>query len=132
MCKKHWSKMQPIWKTGGPAVKDMRNIAGGQVQCLTCGRWRPVMGDDHFVCPDCQARPKRPSSNLTARQQEIFDWVLAYQLEHHCSPSYREIEDHFGFAHQACQDHMRVIVTKGHLVPVRSAAGLHRGWRKPT
>ena len=113
------------------AVRDMRNIAAGQVQCVTCGRWRPALGDDHFVCPECQARPKRPSSILTARQQAIVDYVLAYNREHHCSPTMREISSHFAIRLQAVVNHLNSIVAKGALIPVRSAEDKHRGWRAP-
>lgn len=70
-------------------------------------------------------------SNLTARQKAILEYVLAYHAEHHCSPTLREVADHFGIARTGSALHLKAIVKKGALVKIVSATGQARGWRLP-
>lgn len=71
-------------------------------------------------------------NTLTAKQQQIVDYVVAYNRKHHCSPSFREVGLHFGIQGQAVVNHLKAIVKKGALVIIRTAEGKHRGWRLPT
>lgn len=68
---------------------------------------------------------------LTEKQQAIVNWVDAYNRAHHCSPTFREVADHFGIHLQAVTNHMKVILRKGAMVQILSADGKHRGWRVP-
>lgn len=67
--------------------------------------------------------------SLTDRQRQIYDWVVAYQALHYCSPTYAEIADAHFIAWQVAQQHMQAIVRRGYLKPVATAKGEHRGWR---
>jgi repressor LexA len=51
---------------------------------------------------------------LTARQEEILDFIRAYQGEHAVPPSSRIIQKHFRFASQnAAMGHLRALAAKG-------------------
>jgi repressor LexA len=51
---------------------------------------------------------------LTARQQEVFDFLKQFQRETGVIPSTREIQEHFGFASQtAAMSHLRALEKKG-------------------
>ena len=69
--------------------------------------------------------------NLTARQQAIVDYVTDYHQAHHCSPTSREVAEHFGIAPTASANHLKAIVKKGAMVKIVSATGQARGWRVP-
>ncbi len=54
------------------------------------------------------------SEQLTRRQQEILEYLKAYQRELGLMPSTREIQHHFGFASQtAAVSHLRALERKG-------------------
>jgi len=54
---------------------------------------------------------------LTARQQQILDFIQASQLEHGVVPSLREIAQQFGFRSMtAAADHVSALRRKGYLV----------------
>lgn len=49
---------------------------------------------------------------LTERQQEIYNWIVAY-IEHHATqPSYRQIGAHFQIAPQNVLTHLRAMEDK--------------------
>lgn len=51
---------------------------------------------------------------LTARQEEILDYIRAYQREHGIPPSVRVVQKHFGFASQnAAHAHLKALAAKG-------------------
>lgn len=51
---------------------------------------------------------------LTKRQREILDFIQHYIEEHHYSPSYREIQEHFGYASLgSVYKHLKVLQRKG-------------------
>ncbi|MDK3159587.1 transcriptional repressor LexA [Kamptonema cortianum] len=51
---------------------------------------------------------------MTKRQQEIYDYIQTYQMEHGFAPSQRDIQRHFGFASQTTvADHLRLMEKKG-------------------
>lgn len=57
---------------------------------------------------------KKPS--LTENQKALLDFITAYQEENGFSPSYREIQKHFGYkAVGTVQDHVRALIQKGAL-----------------
>jgi len=53
-------------------------------------------------------------NNLTATQAEIFEFVVERYRTTGVSPSFREIQEHFGYkAIGTVQDHMRALLKKG-------------------
>ncbi len=51
---------------------------------------------------------------LTARQQEIYDFILAYRRENGCSPSIPEIQRHFGIrSPNGVAGHLHALEAKG-------------------
>ena len=51
---------------------------------------------------------------LTARQEEILDFIRAHQQEHGIPPSTRSIQKQFGFASQnSAMSHLRALAAKG-------------------
>ena len=67
---------------------------------------------------------------LTARQQEILDYIRSRQAEAGDTPSFREIGDHFGFkSPNAVRDHLRALARKGAL---EKAPGLARSLKLTT
>ncbi len=68
-------------------------------------------------------------ATLTTRQQEVLDFIQAYQGQHGVSPSLREIQAHFGFASPfAVQRHVDALTEKGAL---HRLAGKARGLLHP-
>jgi repressor LexA len=66
---------------------------------------------------------------LTARQQQVLDFIQAHQRQHGVSPSLREIQAHFGFASPfAVQRHVDALTKKGAL---HRLAGKARGLLHP-
>lgn len=69
------------------------------------------------------ARPLRPE--LTARQQEILDWIARFIRENGISPSMGEIAAAFGMAIPSATDAVRFLIRKGKLRrPERSRRSL--------
>ncbi len=67
--------------------------------------------------------------SLTARQQQVLDFILAHQRQTGVSPSLREIQAHFGFASPfAVQRHVDALTEKGAL---QRLAGKARGLLHP-
>jgi repressor LexA len=57
-----------------------------------------------------------PNEPLTARQQEVLDFIQAHHREHGVSPSIREIQAHFGLASPfGIQRHLDALTEKGAL-----------------
>lgn len=64
---------------------------------------------------------------LTDRQNEIHEYMLAYQAEHGMPPTVREIAEHFGFTStNGVIDHLKALERKGH---VKHRELIARGWR---
>jgi repressor LexA len=60
---------------------------------------------------------------LTARQQEILDFIARYQEEHGYSPTYQEMADHFGMASKfGIVRHVEALIKKGYLEKSDAAA----------
>lgn len=56
------------------------------------------------------------SSNLTARQRQVLDYIRRHRMRHGISPTVREIQRHFGFASPNAADaHLRALAKKGQL-----------------
>ncbi len=69
----------------------------------------------------------KTSAALTARQREIFDFVLAHQQREGMPPTRGDIAKHFGFrSPNAAEEHLRALARKGVL---DIAAGTARGLR---
>lgn len=67
---------------------------------------------------------------LTARQQEVLDYVVGHQQEHGHFPSLREIQAHFGFASPfAVTRHLQALDKKGVL---QREPGKARAFLTPT
>jgi SOS-response transcriptional repressor LexA len=53
---------------------------------------------------------------LTARQEEIYNWMLDFFLTNHRVPTYREIgRQHGGIHPNAVAEHIRKLAIKGYL-----------------
>lgn len=64
---------------------------------------------------------------LTYRQQEVLGYLQLYQREHGTWPSFREIEEHFGFrSTNAVMGHLRALERKGYLSRVAGQARTYR------
>lgn len=50
---------------------------------------------------------------LTARQQEILDFIIECVEERGYPPTSREIGEHFGFTYRGAQDHLQHLAAKG-------------------
>ena len=50
---------------------------------------------------------------LTARQREVFDFLISYYREHGFLPSIRDIGNHFGFSFSAASEYLVVLEKKG-------------------
>ena len=69
------------------------------------------------------------SAALTDRQQQVLDFIQAYQREHGVAPVLREIQKHFGFASPfSVQRHVDALTQKGAL---HRLAGKARGLLHP-
>lgn len=68
--------------------------------------------------------------NLTPRQLEVLAYVQEYHRGYHCSPSLREIGQHFGWVSpHASTRHMHSLTAKGCVIPIVGANGSARGYR---
>lgn len=64
---------------------------------------------------------------LTYRQEEILGYLQLYQREHGTWPSFREIEEHFGFrSTNAVMGHLRALERKGYISRVPGQARTFR------
>lgn len=64
---------------------------------------------------------------LTYRQQEILGYLQLYQRERGTWPSFREIEEHFGFrSTNAVMGHIRALERKGYISRVAGQARTYR------
>ncbi len=54
---------------------------------------------------------------ITARQQEVLDFISGYTKEHEYPPTVREISEHFGVSIRAVQDYITALQKKGYLSP---------------
>lgn len=53
---------------------------------------------------------------LTERQEQILEFILQFQREHHLPPSTRDIQRHFGFSSQTTvMGHLQALAAKDHL-----------------
>mgnify|MGYP002859746143 CR=1 FL=1 len=52
---------------------------------------------------------------ITARQQEVLDFISGYTKENEFPPTVREIGEHFGISLRAVQDHIAALQKKGYL-----------------
>jgi repressor LexA len=68
------------------------------------------------------------SSHLTARQQQVVDFLRAYQAREGMPPTQAEIASRFGFTQKAAGDHLKLIAAKG-VIEVRR--DIPRGIRFP-
>lgn len=62
-------------------------------------------------------------SGLTKRQREIVDFIESYLCDHRYSPTYREIQDFFGFSSLGTvYNHIQTLKRKGALVELAKGA----------
>ena len=67
---------------------------------------------------------------LSPRQKEVLNYLHHYRRNYHCSPAYREMAEHFGWASlQSASNHLRALEAKGLVAAVVSAKGVTRGYR---
>lgn len=52
---------------------------------------------------------------ITARQQEVLDYISGYTKDHNYPPTVREIGEHFSISLRAVQDHIAALQKKGFL-----------------
>ena len=52
-------------------------------------------------------------NDLTDRQREVLDFIVAHKASEGWSPTLREIGDHFGIAIHAVAIHLRALEKKG-------------------
>ena len=63
--------------------------------------------------------------NLTSKQQRVLSFIERYRAEQQMSPTYQEIQSHFGYASpNAVQKHVRSLIEKG---AIMSDRGRSRG-----
>jgi repressor LexA len=61
-----------------------------------------------------QSPLEKAAAALTARQQELLDYLRSYQRSEGVMPSTRDIQRHFGFSSQtAAMSHLRALEKKG-------------------
>ena len=66
-------------------------------------------------------------NDLTSRQQEVLDFLVAYHEQHGFAPSRKDIADEFGFdSVNASNDHLIALERKGY---IQIASGVARGIR---
>src|ERR1700693_612939 len=74
-------------------------------------------------------------AQLTARQQEVFDFIRRQQHKTGFPPSSREIQSHFGFHSQtAAMNHLRALEKKGVIfrTPGKARAAVDSQFRFPS
>lgn len=65
------------------------------------------------------------SKDLTARQQDILDFIVATILERSIPPTIREISDHFGIVStQGTMRHLDALQKKGHIIREHGARSI--------
>lgn len=65
---------------------------------------------------------------LTARQQQVLDFIADYIDEHHYPPSTNDIARHFSFKSNAAWEHLKALVRKGAIL---KTPGVIRGISLP-
>ena len=69
------------------------------------------------------AEPARPTTRLTARQQQILDWIRAHIETHGMPPTRAEIATGLGFSTaSSAEDHLQALARKGALELVPGAS----------
>jgi repressor LexA len=64
---------------------------------------------------------------LTSKQEEILRFIERFWNSYSLSPTYQEIQEHFGFkSPNAAQKHVQALITKGFLRGVRDSRGRNR------
>lgn len=72
------------------------------------------------------------TSKLSLREQEVFDWILAYVSQHIVTPTTREIADGFNVKMQSAVNMCKNLVIKGRLLPMDWYSGRVRIKKGPT
>lgn len=52
---------------------------------------------------------------LTAKQQDVLEWIDGFVNTHGYSPSVKEIAHHYGWANNGVMCHLRALRRKGHV-----------------
>jgi repressor LexA len=66
-------------------------------------------------------------TNLTAKQEKILRFIERFWISYSLSPTYQEIQEHFGFeSPNAVQKHVQALMKKGFLRGVRDSRGRMR------
>src|SRR6186713_594433 len=80
-----------------------------------------------FAHLHARAEPARPATRLTARQQQILDWIRAHIQAHGMPPTRAEIAAGLGFSTaSSAEDHLQALARKG---AVELIPGASRGLR---
>lgn len=67
---------------------------------------------------------------VSESQIRVLCYLEEYRQHYYCSPTYREISGHFGWASpQASLGHLRSLERKGCVIPIVAANGARRGYR---
>lgn len=66
--------------------------------------------------------------HLTDGQRRVYDFLLAYTLEHHQQPTVREVARHYGCFHSYAHDLLQALIKKGWLERVETGTACDR-WR---
>src|SRR6186713_394263 len=76
-----------------------------------------------FAHLHARAEPARPATRLTARQQQILDWIRAHIDTHGMPPTRAEMAAGLGFSTaSSAEDHLRALARKGVLEMVPGAS----------
>jgi SOS-response transcriptional repressor LexA len=66
----------------------------------------------------------------TPRQLQILQFMHDYSVQYHCSPTFRELAQNFGFTSpNAAFRHLESLFKKGYLDRIVAGNGCHRGYR---
>ena len=66
-------------------------------------------------------------TDLTAKQEKILRFIERFWASYSLSPTYQEIQEHFGFeSPNAAQKHVQALIKKGFLRGVRDSRGRNR------
>jgi len=69
-------------------------------------------------------------ANPTARQRDMLEFIARHVYEHGYQPSYREICDHFGWAHpSAVSCHMMALARKGLVKMNKDVRAMEFRWK---
>src|SRR6201999_2570122 len=66
--------------------------------------------------PNCVARPRRSSMNLTPKQLRILSLIRDWRIRHGYSPTMQELADEIGVSKVTVFEHVEALIKKGALI----------------